>query len=460
MKSRFDARAFLSIFKTWKETFQSLSVNMFAVKSEDKWVVRYSSIVFMPLDKTDKLPDVFVKTENVMACRRTFSISADDVENFIANIEQSKIIIDCGDEVIQIDLADGYRPYYHPEHHPEHPSTERIPTLQYVKDYNFQSIDALFMDQELRMCDRPYEGLDDLLSELLIPQQYKYENRILLDLVIRAPIVLGEETKIEGNRANIIIVASPYINVANFKLGLRVLKENAAPDRLKINISEGEWKKENNLKVLYIEKELDAPLAAQAFLTYNNEPILRLWITDPNKSLNYRVAIHRRLDTSFNKLKKLLFPNKTESRNLEKGAAQLFWLHGFYVTHYGEKESIQEGPDLIIETPNGMMAAIECTILVSDIDQKLSKLTQRTQKVRKALDEAYRQDKTILPVLFTNMTQEELEPYMDKAANHEVAIATSENIDYFLQLLDLPMQPDTVFQELESLVHQKTQDMF
>src|SRR6185436_11715820 len=93
----------------------------------------------------------------------------------------------------------------------------------------------------------------------------------------------------------------------------------------------------------------------QAFLSLNGESLSQWWIVDAAKQLNHRMTIHRIFDAEDRKLKKMLFPLKTESRDLERGLALLLGLSGFNVLHYGEKETIQEGPDLIAETDSKQM---------------------------------------------------------------------------------------------------------
>ena len=57
------------------------------------------------------------------------------------------------------------------------------------------------------------------------------------------------------------------------------------------------------------------------------------------------------------------------------------------MSHHGKIQKLQDGPDIIALTPIGNIGVIECTSGLLDTDDKLAKLVQRTNLIRKKLVE-------------------------------------------------------------------------
>ena len=100
-----------------------------------------------------------------------------------------------------------------------------------------------------------------------------------------------------------------------------------------------------------------------------------------------------------------------EARDFEAAIAWLFWMLGFSVVQLGHtKRSNQAAADVILTSPSGNFAVVECTTGLLKADQKLSLLHQRAQSVRRSLDDMQFNHLHVLPVIVTSKPRAEVEP--------------------------------------------------
>jgi hypothetical protein len=77
---------------------------------------------------------------------------------------------------------------------------------------------------------------------------------------------------------------------------------------------------------------------------------------------------------------------KGNARDLEAGVAWLLWMIGFSAAHLGSTTRTQDAADLIVTSPAGHFAVVECTTGLLRTDNKLPTLVARATEVRKRLD--------------------------------------------------------------------------
>jgi len=235
-------------------------------------------------------------------------------------------------------------------------------------------------------------------------------------------------------------------------IGFRQPIENADPKRFSISGKELTWTEKDEWSQGSTALPIGDAKVLQCFISYCGEHVSRWWITDPTKQLNYRTSIQRTFDPDDKKLRQLIFPAKTEARDLERGVALLLGLHGFVVLQYGEKEQFQEGPDLFVATPSHKILVVECTIELNVPTAKIAKLKARENKIRERLRHDNFGQLEIIPVLVVGTSRDDLKMHRNLFVSEQVAIATNENLEELIQRLPLPANPDGVFEEVKQLI--------
>jgi hypothetical protein len=118
-----------------------------------------------------------------------------------------------------------------------------------------------------------------------------------------------------------------------------------------------------------------------------------------------------------------------DARNLEAGVAWLLWMFGFSGAQLGGTPRTQDAPDLIVTTPRGDFAVIECTTGILKAENKLPLLYDRTQIVRRALDASGHRHLRVLPIIVTSKGREDIKAEMEQAERLGILVVTREDLE-------------------------------
>ena len=156
------------------------------------------------------------------------------------------------------------------------------------------------------------------------------------------------------------------------------------------------------------------------------------WLSDPATVQNSRRTVYEAFDSNLETLKEIIGRTQgrgMEARDLESAVAWLLWMLGFGVAHLGGTRRTQDAVDLVAVAPNGHLAVLECTTGVLKAENKLALLYDRTQAVRRALENSESRHLSVLPVIVTSKTREEVRPDLDQAEKLGVAVITREDLE-------------------------------
>ena len=146
---------------------------------------------------------------------------------------------------------------------------------------------------------------------------------------------------------------------------------------------------------------------------------------DPNSFPEIpRRAAYEAFDPKLSAINDILAKAQTsrpDSREFEAAMPWLFWMLGFAPVHIGGLPRLRDVPDFIVSIPNGNMAVVECTVGLLKDDDKLPKLHDRVQAVRRNLDTSSTRHVRVLPIIITAKLAEEVRPDMEQAENWEVS---------------------------------------
>ncbi len=448
-------RNFVEIASKWKHLFRSLVDIYVATRTEKGWALRYAQKILSPdpnLAVTNSVTDFSIETAHLKAGRTVSIVSSTEVDAILKQITSGSVSSRKSDLTFQID-GNKFHAYLDLTRPPHINTLERVPFLQ-ITTGNNENLFNVSMDLELRAADQPFFDVNELFTFLSIPIDLRNAISARHDFALRSPLWISQQSTVRDGKIYVEVMAPPSIEPAEVKLGFKVPTSNGF-QRFSVLGNTLNWDDAGIWRAGKYEYALDDAQYAQCFLSYKGEPLYALWLIDQSKSLNYRAGIYDLFDRERTVLRELLYPKK-DSQQLEDGVALLLGLHGFAVTKYGFGK-LKDGPDLIVDTPIGRTAVIECTTDIPDKGDKLSKLIQRTTRIRTYLSNAGHANKEVLPVLITNLPREETKADLGMLAKHGIALVCRENIENLLERLNLPSNPEQVFDEARSLVPEADQ---
>ena len=339
----------------------------------------------------------------------------------------------------------------HPIFHPSINLGPRLPCLMIwgANKHDILSVPNYkpyeFFDWSVRSGDQPFDTLAELLTHLDLPGVMQLGEGTLLEVVARSPAIISDTSQITGGKAVITCHVAAGIAKRNIKLGYRILRQTPI-HRSYIKSNKFKWHTEDDLQIGIVKIPVGDALLLQAYLSYENVPLQAWRVEDPKKRLNPRYAIYEVVDPSLGVLERLLFSEK-DSRGFEHGVALLLHALGFAVSHQGFIPKLEDGPDLLVMTPQNKVGVVECTIGLLDKDDKLARLVQRTRAIRTKLDEAGYSSLTIQPVIVTKLPRKEVEAHLETASKNSIAVVCREDLDgLFRTNLRLPPDPEGLFE--------------
>ena len=312
------------------------------------------------------------------------------------------------------------------------------------------------LDWELKSGKKPFDSVNDLISELSLGTVSSDRTRV--DLVANKclqPELEEPFGKIEATKAQPALILANGLDKDKATLGFRVFNQGKVVRRERIDGNDLKW---DDVEVgLRGVKEITLPEGAvlHCFGSYAGKAQFQWWLSDPSTAQNPLRAVYNTFDPSLEVLNDYLEmePSKgRQARDLETAMAWLLWMLGFKVAHLGATAKTQEAPDLIATTTRGHFLVIECTTGILKADNKLPLLIERTETLRKSLDASGAHHLRALPVIVTTKTQKEVVADIEQAEKLGVLVITKERIQALLnQTLVLP-NAENMYDEAERTV--------
>lgn len=452
MSTPSDFDRFSALISDWRETYSYKSTHCVCLKVGEANHLIAGRIVLLP--NKDNFRPVNLNTERIYAFSYITKLKAADIDDVLTlaqnggvNAPDGKLFLDKNTN------GHGFSTHFFPTYHPSISEGPRLPTLSVrgpSKHELLAKIDAYArpLDWELKSADTPFESLDELLLECGLPNQQSLGDSAVLEVVARSPGNLTNESRISSGKALFHCRISTSADTEKVKIGYKIFRKDTT-ERGAIAGKSFQWTSDELSRIGTHELELGDAAVVQAFLSYSKIAVHQWWLTDPDKFLNPRLAIHKIFDPTLDILKKLLLnPEGDRAMAFEWGVSTLFYLLGFSTNGYGRLPKLQDGPDVIATAPTGNVAVIECTVGLLDRNDKLAKLVQREKLIKDNLKKAQHSHAQVQPVIVTLLTRAEVAAQLDTARTHRIVVITRETIEDLLQRIDLPPHADTVFTNL------------
>ncbi len=458
-----DLQSFNQIISPWISAYKYADCVSVAIKVGREWplLIGRTILHFAP----PEVSPLKLDTEYVRARRAVVPIVEGTASRLINSAGTGNLVINDEEFTLSQDGAQSLGSSLFPLYHPEVGGGVRIPALRIygknkeplLRSSTFKPVEHL--DWELKASDQPFDTFDELLLSLGLPALLKLGDSTALEVVAGNPASILDTSQIHRGLATIMCRMARGLDPAKLKLGYKV-KRGSLTDRSTRMGNGFEWTEKESFQEGSIRVNVgDAPIL-QAFISYQDLALHQWWIMDPDKRLNLRQAVYEAFDQDLGILKAFLNgQGRDMARDFEKGVSLLTNLLGFSIVPLSIIPQLADGPDLIISTPNGHVAVVECTTRHLNEDNKLARLVRRANLLKDKLRSAGYGYLNVQPVIVTLLTRSEVQVELDEAGKYSVAVISKEGLQTLFDQAMLFSNAEELFSRLtEYIPHHGAQE--
>jgi hypothetical protein len=430
------AENFLAIAEEWICDQYTLSLQYFAQKNGNSVELIHATITAAPR-KPEIIENLCIQTATIIAGQEVIH-PAQRAEILTTLRRATNGQISTKSAQLQLDSKSGL------SHYSENQNRDDWQTILHLNIAGSQAmpisaLQATQEDQELRCNATPFDGLNDLCGWLGLRDDRLTGRAASIDLRILPPVdMIFNESSIVDDHLKIALLAHPRLDTSKVKLAIKAYPGKGLSSRFwaEKEILWTQSKDQDEVSKGLLDIRLESSESALGTLILGNQTIRRQWHVDPSKSQNIRYAAIQYFDQEIRQTK-LAALDSNDSRKLEIAIASLLYLLGFAVVTPVEKDA----PDIIATTPNGNIVIVECTMRIADFSQKLGKLVDRRNGLSKSLRSASHHSQ-VHAALVCNLPRDQVAIKEIELLQHEVLLATREDIEKAFNLTQLPKNPD------------------
>lgn len=306
----------------------------------------------------------------------------------------------------------------------------------------FSSAELVKFDNELRRAHCPFDGLEDVANWLDLTGSMSSGEASSIRVKVSPPIdLIFDGCSLLNNQLNLKLHAHPKFDLSDVGLAIRIVPGNGLAARRQVadrirwgGLHDGRLEGMAQIQVESADQVL-------AMLTIGASTVRRQWFVDPTKARNSRLLAVRHFDQDLALTKNAVLES-TDSRKFEKGVASLLFLLGFSAVLPLETDA----PDLIVTTPSGRLAIVECTTRIADFASKVGKLVHRRGSLSKSLGSSV-QRLTVSAVLVCQLPRDQIAAQTSALGLHQVILLTGEDLAEAFNRLRFTTDPDRMLDD-------------
>lgn len=172
--------------------------------------------------------------------------------------------------------------------------------------------------------------------------------------------------------------------------------------------------------------------------------VRRQWFLDPTKARNNRLLAIQHFDSDLRMVWRAVMESPDPAK-FEKGVAALLFLLGFSPCVQIETDS----PDLIVTTPGGRLAIVECTTRVSDFASKVGKLVDRRGALTKSL-QASGHPAQVAAALVCRLPRDQIAAQADELRTHNMILVAGEDLAAGFEQVRFSNDPDRMLDQAQA----------
>ncbi|WP_018235237.1 hypothetical protein [Ensifer sp. BR816] len=414
-------------FFTETERFHSplshATFNFVAIeKASGTYFLLQGRLVFSP-NPLEELPQF--RHDKILAGRHTLKDLNVAPREFLSTLLHGGVETDAGRVVFASSSTLLSEAVYAPLHPEGLLSRSRVSTFTVPGIVRAEVITQPDTDWRLKSASTPFDNLQELMTEYGVGPLTAEFTQVQLEA--HASVAVDLSLRVQGEKADLGFLLAKGLDTNKASLGYRVVSNNAVVTRSVVAGREMKWS-ENELHLRGL-KQISVPSAAviQCYASYDGIAQNEGWIADPINVQNARRAVYQTFDTKLEVIQDYLTRDqgKGNSRDVEDGVSWLSWMLGFSPAALGYNPRASDAPDLLVCSPNGNVAVVECTTALLPGD-KLVQLLSRTVQVKQRLAKSGNSHLTVIPVMVTTRTRDEVKANLEQAERQGVLVVTQE----------------------------------
>lgn len=311
------------------------------------------------------------------------------------------------------------------------------------------------IDNALRAATPPFDGLSDILHWLNLSNPASDSRSSGINLRVGPPVdMIINESTLREDKLHLVLHAHPKFETRHVGLAVRGVPEDGLHSRRQLS-GEIRWSRvKNGRKIGEVDVQIKGTDSAVVMLMIGSSTVRRQWLVDATKARNHRLVAIQNFDKDLKRIRQAVLEN-ADSAKFENGIAALLFLLGFSPSVQIETDS----PDLVVATPFGRIALVECTIKIADFSEKVGKLVDRCGALTKAL-QASRHPAKVAAVLVCRQPRDQIAAQVEELRTHNVILLTREDLEAGFEQLRIPNDPDKMLNDAEASLAKKPRSPF
>lgn len=301
------------------------------------------------------------------------------------------------------------------------------------------SLELANADNELRLATPPFDGVTDACNWLGLTAPGSSSDANSLNIRVGPPVdLIFDECRLSADCLTLTLHAHPKFDISRVRLAVRAAPGSGLLGRQQV-AGDITWRRARSGRRPGVAQiHLPQADSALAMLMIEGSTVRRQWFIDPAKARNNRYLAVQHFDKELRMIRQAVL-DSSDSVKFEHGVAALLFLLGFTPSVQLETDA----PDLVVTTPGGKLALVECTIRTSDIAAKIGRLVDRRGSLSKYLV-ASGHPAEVNAVLVCRLPLDQLPAQVTEASRNKVTLLTNENLLAAFDQVRLPEDPDEV----------------
>ena len=338
--------------------FRQATFSYVALPDGDRWVIIVGSLVLHAITPTVSNR----RFESPVARAGVFQLDdATTAAEFLRRFTEGAVETPHG--TLEFPAASNSAPPRHAVNHiPFNPAGNqaRLDTAQLMGEQASEFIRQPMLDWSLRASSTPYDGLADLIADFGLATATQ---AVSIYLVAQCATMIDASSHLNGDKAKLAIGLASGLDKRLASVGV-LIRHQQDLERRHIASAEISWREEANRQVGEVTFDVPAGAILHCFACYDGIAHHRYWVTDPSRTQNPRRAALEGAELGAQAIHDMILEARADrglARKFETCTAWLLWLVGFGPSHLGDTARTQDAPDIIVSTPMGHFAVVECT---------------------------------------------------------------------------------------------------
>ena len=312
------------------------------------------------------------------------------------------------------------------------------------------SIELASADNALRRSKPPFDGLADAAAWLGLGAPGTSSNPPSIAIRVGPPVdLIFDRCGLADDQLTLTLHAHPKFDVGQVGLAIQAVPGIALDARRQIADRTKWGRVRDGRRPGVVEVKLSRADNVLAMLQIENSNVRRQWFIDPAKARNNRLLAVQHFDKELRMLRHAML-DSPDATKFEQGVAALLFLLGFTPSVQLETDA----PDLVVTTPGGRLAIVECTTRIADFASKIGKLVDRRGSLSKYLN-ASGHPATLVAVLVCRLPRDQIAALADEPRAHNVLLLSGEDIQAALNRVRSPTDPDAMLDSALARLAQK-----